>query len=73
MAAEISGRCARCVELEPKFVDVTIRRWQELTGLQAVRASDGVLWDDLVMPVNKSQDQTVHNNMTELFDLPTGT
>ena len=73
MAAEISGRCARCVELEPKFVDVTIRRWQELTGLQAVRESDGVLWDDLVMPVNKSQDQTVHNNMTELFDLPTGT
>ena len=72
MAAEISGRCARCVELEPKFVDVTIRRWQELTGLQAVRESDGVLWDDLANPEPFDRDQALHDNMTELFDLPTG-
>ena len=72
MAAEISGRCARCVELEPKFVDVTIRRWQELTGLQAVRASDGVYWDDLSNPEPFDRDQALHDNMTELFDLPVG-
>jgi DNA modification methylase len=73
MAAEISGRCARCVELESKFVDVTIRRWQELTGLQAVRESDGVLWDDLVAPEPFDRDQAMHDNMTELFNLPVGT
>jgi site-specific DNA-methyltransferase (adenine-specific) len=73
MAAEISGRCARCVELEPKFVDVTIRRWQELTGLQAVRESDGVLWDDLESPESFDRDQAMHDNMTELFSLPVGT
>jgi site-specific DNA-methyltransferase (adenine-specific) len=73
MAAEISGRCARCVELEPKFVDVTIRRWQELTGLQAVRESDGVLWDDLESPESFDRDQAMHDNMTELFNLPVGT
>ena len=73
MAAEISGRCARCVELEPKFVDVTIRRWQELTGQQAVRASDGVLWDDLVTPEPFDRDQVMHDNLTELFRLKVGT
>ena len=46
IACERTSRSARCVEYEPKFVDVTIRRWQEETGLQAVR-SDGVLWDDI--------------------------
>jgi ParB/RepB/Spo0J family partition protein len=46
IACERTSRTARCIEYEPKFVDVTIARWQEETGLQAVRA-DGVLWDDI--------------------------
>ena len=46
IACERTSRTARCIEYEPKFVDVTIARWQEETGLQAVR-SDGVLWDDI--------------------------
>jgi len=70
MACEMQHREARCVELEPKFVDVTIRRWQEHTGLQAKR-HDGVLWDDLVQqdqPVDL--EQQMHDNMVELFNLP---
>ena len=46
LAAENTGRRARCIEFEPKFIDVIIRRWQELTGQQAVR-EDGTLWDDV--------------------------
>ncbi|WP_256329433.1 DNA methyltransferase [Nitrosomonas sp. Nm33] len=46
IAAEKSGRQARLMELDPKYVDVIVRRWQEWTGKQAIRESDGVLFDD---------------------------
>ena len=39
IAAEKTGRCARLIELDPRYVDVTIRRWQNLTGRTAVKAN----------------------------------
>ena len=48
IAAEKSGRQARLIELDPKYVDVIVRRWQEYAGSQAVREADGVKFDDLV-------------------------
>jgi DNA modification methylase len=45
IAAEKSGRVARLIELDPKYVDVIVRRWQDWTGQkagkQATRESDG--------------------------------
>jgi DNA modification methylase len=38
IAAERTGRRARVIELEPKYVDVAIIRWQTLTGREAVNA-----------------------------------
>jgi DNA methylase/ParB-like nuclease domain len=38
IAAEKTGRKARVIEIEPRYVDVTIRRWQNLTGGTAVKA-----------------------------------
>ena len=38
IAAEKTGRCARLIELDPRYVDVTIRRWQNLTGRTALKA-----------------------------------
>ncbi|MDE3017233.1 MAG: ParB N-terminal domain-containing protein [Pseudomonadota bacterium] len=35
IACEKTGRSARLIELEPKYCDVIIRRWQEFTGKQA--------------------------------------
>jgi DNA modification methylase len=46
IAAEKSGRLARLIELDPKYVDVIVRRWQGWTGKQATRESDGALFDD---------------------------
>ena len=46
IAAEKSGRLARLIELDPKYVDVIVRRWQDWTGKQATRESDGVVFDD---------------------------
>ena len=48
IAAEKSGRQARLIELDPKYVDTIVRRWQEYAGAQAVRESDGIRFDDLV-------------------------
>ncbi len=48
IAAEKSGRIARLIELDPKYVDVIIRRWQDWTGKQATREGDGMAFDDLV-------------------------
>ncbi|MGE0252956.1 MAG: site-specific DNA-methyltransferase [Alphaproteobacteria bacterium] len=38
IAAERAGRRARLVELDPKYVDVIVQRWQDATGGQAVHA-----------------------------------
>ena len=35
------------MELDPKFVDVIVKRWEEYTGLQAVRSEDGVKFAEL--------------------------
>jgi len=38
IAAEKTGRRARLIELDPRYVDVTITRWQNVTGRRAVKA-----------------------------------
>lgn len=48
IAAEKSGRTARLMELDPKYVDVIVRRWQDWTGKLAKRESDGIGFNDLV-------------------------
>ena len=35
IAAEMTGRRCRAMELSPAFVDVAVRRWEELTGKKA--------------------------------------
>jgi len=35
------------MELDPCYVDVIVRRWQERTGRTATRESDGVAFDEL--------------------------
>lgn len=47
IAAEKSGRQARLIELDPKYCDVIVRRWQEWTGLQSTRQSDGLPFDSV--------------------------
>jgi site-specific DNA-methyltransferase (adenine-specific) len=41
IAAEKNGRIARIMELDPKYVDVIVRRWEEFTGQKAVLESTG--------------------------------
>ncbi|MXU66595.1 hypothetical protein GSH16_14190 [Rhodobacteraceae bacterium KN286] len=46
LAAEQTGRRARLIELDPAYVDVAIRRWQQMTGNMAVHAATGESFDD---------------------------
>ena len=45
IAAEKAGRVARLIELDPKYADVIVRRWQDWTGKQATREADGLAFD----------------------------
>ena len=47
LAAERTGRICRGIELDALYVDTAIRRWQNLTGRDAVRKSDGKLFREL--------------------------
>ncbi len=45
IACEKTGRCAHLMELDPKYCDVIIKRWQDFTGMQAVHAVTGEAFD----------------------------
>lgn len=47
IAAEKNNRQARLMELDPKYCDVIIKRWQTLTGKDAVLESTGDKFNDL--------------------------
>ena len=41
IAAEMTCRCCHAVELDPSYVDVAVKRWQDFTGGKAVLDGDG--------------------------------
>jgi len=47
MAAERVGRVCCGIEIDPVYVDVAIRRWQDYTGDAAVHATTGKRFDEL--------------------------
>jgi site-specific DNA-methyltransferase (adenine-specific) len=47
IAAEKNGRTALLMELDPKYCDVIVKRWQDFTGKQAVLESSGQTFAEL--------------------------
>ena len=47
IACEQLNRQCYMMELEPKYCDVIIRRWQKLTGQQAILASNGKTFEEI--------------------------
>ncbi len=47
IAAEKTGRIGWLIELDPKYVDVIVRRWQDWSGQEAYRELDAVKFNDL--------------------------
>jgi len=46
-AAEVTARVCCGLELDPKYTDVVVERWQGLTGKEATLESDGRRFDDV--------------------------
>ncbi len=63
IACESTGRSARLMELDPKYVDVIVRRWQEFTGKQASLEATGQSFADVAagrgvpLPANDNKQQ----------------
>jgi DNA modification methylase len=53
LAAERSARTGRAIELDPGYVDVAIRRWEELTGRQAMHSGTGRSFTELAIEREK--------------------
>jgi DNA modification methylase len=49
LAAERVGRRAFALEIEPRFVDVAIRRWQAFTRKDAIHLGSGRCFDELAV------------------------
>ena len=47
IACQKTSRCGRMVELDPRYVDVAILRWQTFSGKQATLASTGQTFDEI--------------------------
>jgi DNA modification methylase len=47
IACHKAGRAARLVELEPRYCDVIVKRWQDFTGERAVQEGTNLAFGDL--------------------------
>src|SRR6185437_9337183 len=54
IAAQSTGRVCLAIELDPRFVDLAIRRWQAFTGEEAVRERDGACFGTVAPGVEAS-------------------
>lgn len=62
LAAARTGRIGYGIELEPRYVDATIRRLAEHAGLEAVHVESGLTFEE----VAASRESELHNNSTTL-------
>lgn len=47
IAAQKTGRSARLIEIDPIYCDVTIKRWQKLTGKSATLSCSGETFEEV--------------------------
>jgi DNA modification methylase len=52
-AAELTERVCYGMELDPKYVDVIVQRWQTLAGKKATLEGDGRSFDEIAAERSK--------------------
>ena len=60
IAAEMEGRGCYAIELNPAYVDVAIKRWQDFTGADATLEATGQTYNQLVDKKRHGNTDTVH-------------
>ncbi|WIG52217.1 MAG: DNA modification methylase [Afipia sp.] len=58
LAAEKVGRVGYGIELDPRYVDVAIRRWQSMTKLEAILEGDGRTFEEIEEARSKASVET---------------
>ncbi|MBL8569373.1 MAG: ParB N-terminal domain-containing protein [Phreatobacter sp.] len=64
IAADSCGRRARLIEFDPLYCDTIVRRWEAVTGKEALLASDGRTFSDLA---DESADQATSPKANEVL------
>lgn len=59
IACEPTGRAARLMELDPRYADVIVKRWQDFTGKQATLEETGATFADVAAGRGVSIDESV--------------
>ena len=65
LAAERVGRHGYGLEIEPRYVDVAIRRWQAFTGRDALHVGSGAIFDELVKARSEPEPPVRGDDRTE--------
>lgn len=59
MAAQRTGRRGFAMEIDPHYVDVAVRRWQEATGQHAVLANDGRTFAEVAAARREARERDI--------------
>jgi len=68
IAAEQTGRKARGIELDPHYVDVAVRRWQDYSGKAAIHVETGKTFEQMehLEPPARSDPRTAYFSLPQL-------
>lgn len=61
IACEKTARDCRMMELDPRYCDVIVKRWQSFTGKQATLEGDGRVFDDVAAKRTVAAMPSMHN------------
>ena len=68
IAAEKGDRSSVIIELSPVYTDMIVERWQAYTGKQAVRLSDGKLYDEVENDASSTFEATFDLDRMDISD-----
>lgn len=54
-AAELTERVCLAMELDPKYVDVAVQRWETLSGKKATLEADGRTFEEITAERRKGE------------------
>jgi DNA modification methylase len=65
VAAERCGRICYAIEIDPRFIDVSIRRWQTLTGKDALLAGTEKTFDEIAAERKRNLESAASDKSAE--------